>query len=138
MAIDFPNSPTNGQVFNDSGKTWTYSSATNSWDLTGGMGSFTISDTPPTYAAAGDVWFESDTSKTYIYYDSAWVEFGGETGPPGSFIVSDTAPSNPAQGTTWYQSSTGRTFVYYDSFWVEYGANAGSSDQVSSFLLMGG
>lgn len=33
MAIDFPNSPTNGQVFTAGGRTWTYSTASGAWSL---------------------------------------------------------------------------------------------------------
>jgi len=35
-----------------------------------------ISDTPPASPTTGQLWFESDTGLTYIYYDSSWVEIG--------------------------------------------------------------
>jgi len=40
--------------------------------------SVTISDTAPTSPTpqAGDQWYESDTGRTFIRYDSAWVEIG--------------------------------------------------------------
>ena len=38
--------------------------------------SVTSSDTPPGTPQAGDQWFESDTGRTFIYYDSVWVEIG--------------------------------------------------------------
>ena len=37
----------------------------------------TTSTTPPASPALGDLWFESDTGKTFIYYDSFWVEICG-------------------------------------------------------------
>ena len=37
----------------------------------------TASTTPPASPALGDLWFESDTGKTFIYYDSFWVEVCG-------------------------------------------------------------
>jgi len=37
----------------------------------------TTSTTPPASPALGDLWFESDTAKTFIYYDSFWVEICG-------------------------------------------------------------
>ena len=38
--------------------------------------SVTSSDTPPGTPQAGDQWFESDTGRMLIYYDSTWVEVG--------------------------------------------------------------
>lgn len=44
----------------------------------GGGASITISDTLPTVGVSeGDLWFESDTGRTFVYYDSFWVEIGG-------------------------------------------------------------
>ena len=37
----------------------------------------TTSTTAPASPALGDLWFESDTGKTFIYYDSFWVEICG-------------------------------------------------------------
>lgn len=42
----------------------------------GSGASITISDTPPASPTAGNLWFESDTTKTYVYYSSTWVEIG--------------------------------------------------------------
>lgn len=92
---------------------------TNYTDL--GAGGATVSDNAPASPATGQVWFESDTAATYVYYDSHWVEIGASgTGA----TVSDTAPSYPITGQFWYDSSNGGTFVYYDSAWVEVGALA--------------
>lgn len=38
--------------------------------------SLTASDTPPGSPVAGELWYESDTGRTFIRYDSAWVEIG--------------------------------------------------------------
>lgn len=35
-----------------------------------------VSETVPVTAVAGDLWYESDTGSTFIYYDSTWVETG--------------------------------------------------------------
>jgi hypothetical protein len=92
---------------------------TNYTDL--GAGGATISDTAPTSPVAGQVWFESDTAATYVYYDSHWIEIGASG---TAAYVGDTAPSNPIPGQFWYDSSDGGTYVYYDSVWVEVGALA--------------
>ena len=43
----------------------------------------TISDTIPSSPTNGQVWYESDTGKTFVYYDSFWVEIVGSTGAAG-------------------------------------------------------
>lgn len=40
----------------------------------GGGGGIVISETPPESPSEGNVWFESDTTRKYIWYDSYWVE----------------------------------------------------------------
>jgi hypothetical protein len=46
-----------------------------------GSGGMTISDTAPGTPANGDLWYESDSGKTFVYYSdgtsSQWVEIGG-------------------------------------------------------------
>ena len=60
----------------------------------GGGASLTISDTPPTVGViAGDLWYESDTGKTFVYYDSYWVEIVGSTGAQGP--TGATGPTIP-------------------------------------------
>jgi len=63
----------------------------------------TTSDTPPASPSAGDLWYESDTGKTFIYYDSFWVEISGAVGPVG--------PAGPtgATGLTGETGATGAT-----------------------------
>ena len=64
MALDFPNAPTDGQIYTDtgSGEQWVYEAATNSWtskglvNTTGGLqykGDIDITAAPPTGATSG-------------------------------------------------------------------------------------
>lgn len=53
-------------------------------------GGVTASDTPPSSPTAGQLWFESDTGKLFIYYDSTWVDISGSdgaTGPAGQGVI---------------------------------------------------
>jgi hypothetical protein len=106
--------------WNETSDKWQFTTdGTNYTDL--GAGGATVSDTAPGSPVAGQVWFESDTAATYVYYDSHWVEIGASG---TAAYVGDTAPSNPIPGQFWYDSSDGGTYVYYDSVWVEVGALA--------------
>lgn len=69
-----------------------------------------VSDTPPSNPVAGQLWFESDTGKTFVYYDSYWVETTstGATGPSGVYVGS-TAPSNTS--LIWADTSATGTAV---------------------------
>ena len=92
-------SPNDGDVI-------VYDSSSSSWITDASGGQFTISETAPSTPDAGDVWFNSETSRTYIYYTDAdtsqWVEIGvsGLQGPAGA--VGATGPTGPAgpQATT--------------------------------------
>jgi hypothetical protein len=61
----------------------------------GAGSSTTISETAPSNPSAGDVWFESDTGKMFIYYDSFWVETSGADGSQGA-----TGLTGPEGGST--------------------------------------
>ena len=75
MALDFPNSPTNGQVFG----AYTWNSARGVW-LQTSMSSrvVTTSDTPPASPTNGDMWMYTVDGTCFIYYNDGtsgqWVE----------------------------------------------------------------
>lgn len=59
-----------------------YVRSNGSWVESSGGASVTVSDAAPAAADVGDLWYESDTGKMLVYYDSYWVEVGvvGENG----------------------------------------------------------
>ncbi len=98
-----------GQVLQWNGTAWVNSNA---------AGGATISDTAPSTPTAGQIWFESDTGKTFIYYDSQWIEVGtqplgpsGPTGPVGATGPTGiTGPTGAgATGPTGLTGATGPT-----------------------------
>jgi hypothetical protein len=107
-------SPTVGHYLQWSGSVWTSASAS-------GGSTVTASTTPPSSPEPGSIWFDSGTAKTYVYYDSFWVEIGGTSGG-AKMYVDLTAPTSPLEGQLWFKSDTAQTFVYYDSSWIEVGA----------------
>jgi hypothetical protein len=64
-----------GDVIKFNGSSWTAAS------VAAGGASVTVSDTAPASPSEGDMWFESDTTKTYVYYDGYWVEIGAIPDP---------------------------------------------------------
>ncbi len=106
-------SPSVNDVLQWNGTAWV-----NSASAGGGL---TISASAPASPSAGDMWFDSDTSKTYVYYDSYWVEVGN-IGGTAKVLVSAEPPASPTLGDLWFDSDTAQTFAYYDSSWVEVGA----------------
>lgn len=82
----------------------------------GAGGGVVVSATAPADPDEGTYWFDSTTTKSYIYYDSFWVEVGYSG---GGYIISETAPSSPTAGDVWFSTSEGVIYVYYDGFWVD-------------------
>jgi len=90
MAINFPNSPSNG----DAHAGFIYNSTKGVWEAS--AASVPMSDNPPTNPAQGDLWFDSSVAKTYIYYNdgssSQWVQLnpsGGSDGADGADATGD-------------------------------------------------
>lgn len=104
--------------WNESTDKWEFTvDGTNYTEL--GAGGASVSSSAPASPTTGALWFDSDDGKTYIYYDSFWVEIGGN---PLGVIASDTAPTNPIGGQIWFNSANAGTYIYYDSQWIEIGA----------------
>jgi hypothetical protein len=91
MAINFPDSPTNGDIFTANGVVYTYNATQTLWKTSsagGGGSSVTVSDTAPTSPSDGDQWFNSTNGSLLIYYNdgtsSQWVGVSGPAGTSGS------------------------------------------------------
>lgn len=78
----------------------------------------TISDTPPTTAYNGDLWWDSSTGKLKIYYDDGdsvqWLDaFTGSSLAGTSTVISENPPINPSVGDFWWDSTVGKLKIYY-------------------------
>ena len=86
MALDFPSSPTNGQVFG----AYTWDSARGVW-LQTSMSSrvVTTSDTAPSSPTNGDMWMYTVDGTCFIYYDDGtsgqWVEQSKSVFTPATY-----------------------------------------------------
>jgi hypothetical protein len=72
-AIDFPNSPANGDTYTVGDRTWRHQDGV--WSLVT-KPVVTVSDTAPSSPSQGDLWFATTTGQTFIYFDAFWVEVG--------------------------------------------------------------
>ena len=78
MALDFPNSPTNGQVFGN----YTYNSTKGAWTVTPQTQlKAAVGDVKPSTPSNGDLWYNSTDGYMYMYYtdgtSNQWVQVGG-------------------------------------------------------------
>lgn len=97
------------------------------------IGGATASSGAPSSPTTGQMWFDTDDARTYVYYDGYWVEVGASG---MAATVSDSTPSNPIAGQIWYKSDTGGTYIYYNSNWVEVGAAPATSITTGKAIAM--
>ena len=134
MAINLPNSPTNGQTVTLADKTLVYNSTSGTWNVQttdSSGGSLSISDTAPSSPSDGDMWFDSSTLTLYAYYDDGnsqqWIDLAGQATTLQA-TSSDTAPANPSTGAIWFDTANLNLFVYYSdgssNQWVQMNSEA--------------
>jgi hypothetical protein len=81
MALNFPNSPTNGQSYIDgsSGNRWVWDAANTAWISTSTFTqTVTVSSTQPGSPVVGQLWWNQDYGRLLVYYSdgssSQWVD----------------------------------------------------------------
>ena len=82
----------NGAIAVDTTNDTFYFRSSGSWqEVSGGGASLTVSDTAPAAPEAGNLWFESDTGNTLVYYTDAntsqWVEVGQSVDSSHEFYI---------------------------------------------------
>ena len=128
MALDFPSSPTNNQVYEN----YIYSATSGAWQKLPGntFATTAISDTPPVSPANGDLWWNSADGKFYIYYsDGSSAQWVSAALP--AVAVSDTPPAG-YDGQMWLDSTDGSMYVYYTD------PGGGSSSWIGAVSRSGG
>ena len=117
MALTFPSSPTNGQVYTDTitGNRYIYDSANGFWKFSSNNVGMSVSSTPPSNVGSGSMWYNREIGRTFVYYNdgdsSQWVE----TVPAGSIDTSTIAsyvnPIYASLNTNWSYTNTAYTFA---------------------------
>lgn len=109
--------------------------------LAAAIPAISVSDAAPSSPKVGQLWFESDSGNTYVWYDDGdsqqWVMIApGSAAIPndapadgktygrkdnawatvvGGATISDTAPGgSKLPGQLWFESDTGNTFIWFD------------------------
>ena len=98
MALNFPNSPTDGQIYTDtpSGNRWVWDSANTVWKSTSTFTqTITVASTAPGSPVVGQLWWNQDYGRLLVYYSdgtsSQWV---------------DASPSDYTSGLAFGQANT--------------------------------
>jgi len=66
----------------------------------------TVSDAAPVSPINGQLWFQSNTTQTFIYYDSQWVEIGAVTGSEVSKYSTNIGSGNSNTATVTHNLNT--------------------------------
>jgi hypothetical protein len=145
MAINFPDSPSNGATQTINGAVYTYNSTTSKWDVSGdNTTNVTVSDTAPSGAVAGDQWFNSTDGSLYVYYNdgssSQWVGISGpagnsgETGGVTSYAnkTAIDAVSSPSEGDLAFDEDKNVLYIRAGSAWKRVSAGADESPVVTT------
>jgi hypothetical protein len=76
-----------------------------------------VGATPPASPQLGTLWYDNNTGRMYIYYQSDWVD--ASPGLATGISEGSSPPVGATAGTLWYDSVSGKIYVYYQNVWVD-------------------
>ena len=140
MALDFPSSPLDGQVFGN----FIWAASPGVWRAKPNVGTIAIpSSVAPTAANNGDVWFDTTKGISFVYYNdgtsSQWVEMLSSSVP----AVTEIMPSGSVIQTARATAPTGWLLCQgqavsrstYSLLYAAIGTAYGVGDGVTTFTL---
>jgi len=131
MAINFPNSPANGDTHVSGEKTFNYDAAKGVWNLEGNLKvALDITSTPPSSPSHGDLWMDETTGDMYTYFTDAdssqWIQVNGvgAVGAAGGSGVTTyanktaiDAVSSPSEGDLAYDLAADQLYIRTTNVW---------------------
>ena len=110
MAIDFPNSPTTNQLYTVGSRSWKWDGDT--WNIYAATPAIYVQDSAPTSPINGDQWYESDTGRWFLRYQSVWVEIGNATDVAVTAIAATTSTGATGVGYMGLPQNAATTGAY--------------------------
>ena len=142
MAINFPNSPSNGDTHTAGGKTFTYDATAGVWNpassSSGGSGvtSYANFAAFPGSPTEGDLAYAQDTNALYLYDGSAWDRVYTGLSEVPEFTTSPAASYNLAQDGTATTVTVAATDP--EGFDVTYSHDTSPSNQTQATITNSG
>ena len=127
MALNFPITPADGDTYQG----YVYDATAGVWNSDPHQiaSRFVTSATAPSSPSEGDGWFDTNTAKSYVYYDGVWVQLGA-LGTVDLNQIADVSVSSPANG---------ESLVYDGTDWTNQNVSVDvydvSSDSTGKFAL---
>ena len=118
MAINFPNSPSNGATHTAAGQTFTYDGTAGVWNPQEGT-PVSTGTSAPSNPSPGDLWFDTADGTLYFYYadgsSNQWVGVSGPAGANGTDGADGTPTSYTAQANLPTSGNTVGTLAWLTS-----------------------
>lgn len=130
MAIDFPASPTVGQIFVNPSNGYTYEYDATKWVISPSVasqttGQFIVSNAAPPTATAtlGDIWVNTATTPVvaYVFNGTAWDRLNAGVVRYGA---DGSEPTNALTGDAYWSTTQSVLKVYNGTTWVNYASEA--------------
>ena len=128
MAIDFPATPTPGQLFTNTNNGYVYSYDGAKWvfspsNVTASTGQFIVSSAAPTGATVGDIWVNTSTTPVLgnVWNGTTWERLNSGVNADGA---TGSEPTNSIAGDLYYNTTLGVLTVYNGATWDPYASEA--------------
>lgn len=128
MAIDFPATPTPGQVFTNVTNGYVYQYDGTKWvfspsNVTASTGQFIVSNSAPTGSTIGDIWVNTSTTPVLgnVWNGTTWERLNSGI---NSYGATGSEPTNSIAGDLYYNTTLSVLTVYNGVTWDSYASEA--------------